>query len=679
MSRRTPYFAFGGGLDFVTPQVQMPDGKMIAGANYEPWINGGYRRVRGFERFDGHPAPSDATWVKVCLDDIGAYKVGDTITGDASTATGVIAAIDGNCMAVTKLSGTFQAPEGIDTATATIVSVTVGEDAESLEQESAWRLASEEIYRADIAAVPGSGPIRGIWQCKGRLYAVRDNAGGTAGVIHKASATGWDGAAVEMAHTLRFDGGSAAISEGDTITGGTSAATATVHRMVLQVGDWSTTDAAGYLVLTDVVGTFADNEALEVSASPVAVADGASAQFALPPGGRYDFRSYNFLAGADTYRAYAAYGTGPAIEIDEDDIVSPVLLDLSMGDSPDENKPRLCEIFDGKLWLAFEGGSLQHSITGEPLTFNGFLGAAEYGLGDEITGLKAIPGQSLIAYTRNQTHAFSIGSSAYTKRIVAERAGAVLYSVGELASIYAVDDSGIVDLQRSDVFGDFSDATVSDPIQPYINANRERIAGVMMVRESNQYRVLFTNGEGAIMRIRPDGQSEFGIINYGINLHCCYWCEDENGSPTYWMGGSDGYVYRAERGRNFDGAAIESFCRLPFNHQGQPAQRKRYRLAEIELEAERGVLLKVAQDLSYAGRETAGHSWEDSVIGGGGFYDLDNWDEIYWDAQVFNQARFELRGTGKNISLLFYQESATTEPFILQGCVLHYDPRRVSR
>lgn len=679
MSRRTPYFAFGGGLDFVTPQVEMPDGKMIAGANYEPWINGGYRRVRGFERFDGRPAPSDSTWVKVCLADIGSYEVGDTITGDTSGATGVIAAIESNCIAVTKLSGTFQASEGIDTATTTITSVSTGEDAPTLSIEEAWRLACEEIYRADITTVPGSGDILGVWQCKAREYAIRNNVGGTAAVIHKASSSGWDDSLLDMAHYLYFDAGTAEFAVGSTLTGGTSGATGTIHKVVVHNGDWSTNDAVGYVALTGVTGTFSDDETVTDAATGSATANGASAQFALPAGGRYDFRSYNFLAGTDTYRVYAAGGQGPAFEIDENDIVTPILLDTSMGDSPDENNPYLAEVFDGRLWLAFPGGSLQRSITGDPLTFNGFLGAAEYGLGDEITGLKAIPGQSLIAYTRNQAHAFSIASGGYTKRIVAERAGAVLYSVGELSSIYAVDDSGIIDLQRSDVFGDFADATVSDPIQPYINANRERIAGVMMIRESNQYRVLFTNGEGAIMRIRPDGRVEFGIINYGIDLSCCYWCEDENGSPSYWMGGSDGHVYRAERGRNFDGTAIESFCRLPFNHQGQPAQRKRYRLAEIELEAERGVLLKVAQDLSYAGRETGSYSWEDSVIGGGGFYDLDNWDEIYWDSQVFNQARFELRGTGKNISLLFYQESATTEPFILQGCVLHYDPRRVSR
>ncbi|HIJ26297.1 MAG TPA: hypothetical protein HPP79_11555 [Gammaproteobacteria bacterium] len=41
------------------------------------------------------------------------------------------------------------------------------------------------------AAVPGSGDIRGIWIYGGDVYAFRDNAGGTACVMHKATISGW--------------------------------------------------------------------------------------------------------------------------------------------------------------------------------------------------------------------------------------------------------------------------------------------------------------------------------------------------------------------------------------------------------------------------------------------------------------------------------------------------------
>lgn len=646
--------------------------------NFEPWINGGYRRIKGYERYDGRPAPSEATYVVLCLNAIGTYVVGNTITGDTSTATGKIVVVSGNCVVVTKVTGTFQVAETTNTASATIVSVASNASATALEFETR-RLAAETEYRGDITQVPGVNAIRGIYQIRNRVYAIRDNVGATAGVIHKATASGWSSAALTLTQTLYFDAGTKEILPGETLTGFTSTASGTVHRVVLLSGGWGTSDAAGYVALTGVTGTFQDNEKLQVAAVNDADANGTNTQFALPVGGRYSFIAENFLAGSDTYRLYCAGGVGPAFEIDEDDIVTPILMDLTMGDAPGENNPYLVEKFDGCLWLGFPGGSLQRSVVGKPLQFNGFLGAAEFGLGEEMTGLHATAGQVLVAYTRRDTHAFYISGESYQKRKISDRAGAILYSTGELSTLYSVDDSGLIDLRRVETFGDFAEATVSDLVQPLIDANKERIAGVMMIRESNQYRVLFDNGDGVIARMRPDGVAEFGSMKYPTTVNCAYWCEDENGTPTYWFGGSSGFVYRAERGRNFDGAEIESFVRLPYNHQGTPASRKRYRLAELELKGEREVRLRATQELSYSNTETSTHTWDDTVLGGGGFYDLDNWDEIYWDAQVFNTARYELLGTGKNISLLFYHKSATTEPFILQGCTLHYDDRRVQR
>lgn len=690
--RETKYWTFEGGLDVVSPAVGIPPGRLIGGVNFEPWINGGYRRIAGFERYDGRPAPSDATWQRLTLaaamPTTPAVVVGNTLEGATSGATGVIVAFDTDRMAVyvTKVSGTFQDAEDLDdttlaeSAVATIDGAPADEYAPTIAEEETIGLAAEDEYRDDIQQVPGINDIRGIWQIKDRVYAFRDNVGATACICHKATASGWSSAAMEMAHYVYFTGGSAAPAVGDTLDGASSGATGTIHKIILHTGSWGGADAAGYFVLTSVTGTYSDTENLQVSAATKAVASGASAQFAFPAGGRYSFVSENYYAGSSTYRVYGANGVGPAFEIDENDVVSPILWDLSAEDLPEENKPYLVETFNGRLWLAFPGGSVQHSVVGEPLTWNGFLGAAEYGLGEEVTALTAMSGNVLVARTRRQTHGFYPGaSSSYSKKILSDRAGGILYSAEELDTAYAADDSGITSLARVQEFGDFGSATISDLVQPILNAYKEQIVGSMVVRSSNQYRLLYANGEGIIARIKPGGVAEFGRLDYAQNINCSYSCEDENGTPTNWFGGDSGYVYQAERGKNFDGEAIESFGRLPFAHQGSPAYRKRYRLADLELEAERAVTLLMSAELSYAGPETGSYTWDDSVLGGGGFYDLDNWDEIYFDAQAISTARFELTGTGKNISLLFYHSSATTSPFILQGCLMHFDVRRVGR
>lgn len=677
--RKTPYFPLGGGLDLVTPITQMPEGRLIGGVNYEPWINGGYRRIFGYERFDGRPLASDAEWLVIDLDIETELEVGDTVTGDDSAATGVIVAIDGQRIVLTKITGDFDLEEPVNTDLA-IITLIERNSGSTLEQQAAFRLAAEKEYRDDILQVPGVGPVRGVFQIRERIYAFRDNAESTACIPYKATATGWDATAITLSVTVRFDAGTVAIAAGDVLTGASSSATGTVHRVVLLRGSYGGGDASGYLALTDVTGAYTDGESLQVSAATRAVADGASLVSSLPPGGRYDFVATNLLAGADTYRLYGANGVGPAFEIDEDDVLTPILLDLSFGDAPSENNPFLVEEFDGALWLMFPGGSLQRSATGLPLTFNGFLGAAEFGLGEEGTGILSTAGKVLIAYTRRQIHGFfPSGPATYEKRLVSDRAGCVLYSAARLSTLYAVDDSGIIDLNRAERFGDFADATISDLVQPFIVANVNNVAGVMAIRESNQYRIYFTSGDALAGRMKPDGTAEFGVLEMTRTAFCAYSCEDENTAPSYWWAGGSGFVYKAESGRNFDGDEIESTARLPFAHQGNPASRKRYRLAELEIEAERDVSLSCSYDLSFAGTETTTFNWRDRVVGGGGFYDRDNWDQIYWDAQTYTTARFELRGTGKNLSMLFYNASAVSEPFILQGITLHYDPRRVGR
>jgi hypothetical protein len=58
-----------GGLDLVTPALMVKPGQLLDCLNYEPDINGGYRRMGGIERVDGRPKPSEQSyWIaKVTL------------------------------------------------------------------------------------------------------------------------------------------------------------------------------------------------------------------------------------------------------------------------------------------------------------------------------------------------------------------------------------------------------------------------------------------------------------------------------------------------------------------------------------------------------------------------------------------------------------------------------------
>lgn len=83
---------------------------------------------------------------------------------------------------------------------------------------------------------------------------------------------------------LDFDAGTAAISAGDTVTQTPSGATGVAaYDATVESGAYSTNDAAGFLGLTGVTGTFVDNQALQVSAVTKSVADGTAAFTAIYP------------------------------------------------------------------------------------------------------------------------------------------------------------------------------------------------------------------------------------------------------------------------------------------------------------------------------------------------------------------------------------------------------------
>lgn len=95
MAYKEKYFSLKGGLDLVSPQIDIDPGKLIASSNYEAARSGkGYTRVQGVERFDGHPSPSEQVYYlqkfKQGASAPGLPDVGRTVIGATSGATAII-------------------------------------------------------------------------------------------------------------------------------------------------------------------------------------------------------------------------------------------------------------------------------------------------------------------------------------------------------------------------------------------------------------------------------------------------------------------------------------------------------------------------------------------------------------------------------------------------------------
>lgn len=121
--------ALAGGLNLSGVTSKIGDGEALTMVNYEVDPNGDYTSVRGFERFDGRPAPSDAE-------------------------------VDPEQFASDEL------------ALAELMTI-------------------RENRRADIEQVPGSGPVRGAYRFRGEVVAFRDNEAEDACLMYRATENGW--------------------------------------------------------------------------------------------------------------------------------------------------------------------------------------------------------------------------------------------------------------------------------------------------------------------------------------------------------------------------------------------------------------------------------------------------------------------------------------------------------
>jgi len=338
----------GGGLDLVTPLLSLPPGVARTAVNFECSITGGYTRIAGYERFDGRPSPSDAIYSTLTAAITGSIAAGNTITGATSGATGVVFLVSGSTVAYTKATGTFTAGETINVGGVGQGTVTaLGPATPLTSQQSAQYLnLAADVYRADIGAVPGSGPIRGVAYYSGVVYAWRDNAGGTALAMYKSSVSGWT--AVPYGFEMSFINGTIALVDGNTITGQTSGATATIKRVVLESGSWSGNDAAGRLIFASVTGTFQAGENLRIGSTTHAHAGGAQTAITALPNGRVETVVANFGGNVNTTRLYGCDGVNRAFEFD---FVQQVYVPISTGMADD--RPNHIAFHKSHLFLSF--------------------------------------------------------------------------------------------------------------------------------------------------------------------------------------------------------------------------------------------------------------------------------------------------------------------------------------
>lgn len=698
MTQQTSYFGLGGGMDLITPAVQLSltPGRAVAALNYEP-VGAGYRRLRGFERFDGQQAPSSATYAVAYFTN-GNAAMADAVAGTTGTQGTPVTAVTLLIPPVLQ-SGSYAAgtaagyivvvvhhgaggasnisfSEGVG-ASATLTGAFVPNDTSTGGAYAAWAALAPTYARAAIAAVgaviSSTGPVRGIWFLNGDVLVARDNAGATAGNLFRSDPASWQ--AIGTSYVLPFTSGGTSEIGTSGIQGATSGATATVHDVILASGSWAGGDAAGTLLVSDVLGTFVAENINQGAALNIATIAGAPTAYELPAGGRYEFISHNFYGASDLTRVYGVNGVGNAFVYDPDaDLLSKIIVTGMATDTPNH-----IEAYRGSLFLSFPGGSLQFSAVGEPTSFDAVIGAGEIGVGSNITGLVTVPNGLAILACNSINILYGNDSSDYQLEVLTNEAGALAHTAQRIGSVIYMDNRGLRSLSASQAFGNFSMGTISKLIEPLLKDYREdgiEPVASLVARASDQYWLFFDNGAGIIVYM---GAKQPSILpfNLGKTVTCAASVEDD-GEERLFIGCSDGFVYELNKGTSFDGAAIEHYIRLPFNHFGSPQQLKRIHKAMIDLEATGTTTLSVSAEINY-GAEAGIAAQTLAVTTGGGAIDSLGSNELYFASQIETIAEAYLDGVCKNISLKIGGSTSTEQPHTLTGVTFHVSPRGLQR
>ena len=656
-----------GGLDQVTPTLSLPSGVARRAANFECSITGGYTRIAGYERFDGRPSPSAATYNILVCTFTATVTVGQTVTGSISAATGRVIAVTVASVVITRETGTFVVNDVLNNGAGNVGTVTAvqGVSADGLTDATYQNLAADN-YRADIIAVPGTGSILGVAYYNGVCYAWRLTS------MYKSTAGGW--VAVTLGKELSFNTGTAAIVDGNTVTGATSGATGVVARVVLQSGTFASGNAAGRLILSSSTGVFTSGENLTVAAAVKAIAGGAATQITLTTGGRYETVVANFGGGTANYKLYGCDGVNRAFEFDGTTFV-PIATGMAV------DTPKHVTFHKQHLFLTF-GASVQFSGLGYPYQWTPLLGAGEIAMNAEVTNLLVLPGDqssgALGIYTRSDTSVlYGTSSANFSLSTFNSGTGAIAYTAQNMDQAYVLDDRGIISLGTSLNFGNFVPASLTMNIPKFIEQHRGLAVGSTVNRDKGQYRVFFSDGTGLYMTIL-NGQILGSMpIQFGHNINCSVDSEAPSGGTVQFFGSTNGYVYQMDLGTSFDGDFIPANINLVYNSTKSPRILKRYRKAAVELSGDSYAEIQFGYDLGYrtaALTQPDDASYQNDLRSS--YWDDMSWDNFVWDGSDISPSEIEITGTAENMAIRVSTNSDLFEPFTVNNIIVHYTLRR---
>lgn len=539
----------GGLLSNISPLQQGVNapGSARTLVNFEPSVSGGYRRIEGYTKFDTASVPYH-----------GSAVVQGTYAGDITlyVADLMEAPVAGSTLTVAGVTGTYTAIAVVYSATEKAATITLD---------------------TPLTSVPSSGTAvdfsntksltRGLVYFKQRAIVQRN------GILYRSDGSGWEKISVPSYGPALVNGaaqsGTTLIIDGltDTPQIGDTFSVAGIAKVYAIVALSTVTGGATTLTIAPALASSpADNAAITFRSANLSVAQKLRHT-------RHDFSTANTVVFVD--------GVNKPFKYDGVDFstITSAPTDVVGASHVAEFKQHVFYAKDNTLTFTAPYTDSDFSVAN---------GAGTIRLPHAVTGLIVFREQ-LIVFNASKIYRITGNTVAdFTLQPISLDIGCTKEdSIQEVGGdIMFVATDGVRLLSATDRIGDFGLAVASRVIQSETTAllNTNTSFCSVVVREKNQYRILgytdtgtSANARGLLATQYADQTAEgmawselAGIKAYVADS--IYSSADD--AEVVLFANNDGYVYRMESGKDFDGAAIEALYYTPFFSITDPRIRK---------------------------------------------------------------------------------------------------------
>ena len=644
-------FEFRGGLVTNLPPLQhgisLPGSARVL-RNFEPSIEGGYRRIEGFAKYDTANVPSYGT-PRVH----GSGQTGTTlIVGSLYTSPA-----EGTTFTIAGVAGTYTIAAGGVAYNSTYKRATL---------TLTTSLASSPANAAVLTVTSNVGDIIGVAAWRGSTVAVRNNS------VFKSTGSGWTRINVPSYGTVLVNGG--AQTGASLIVDGLTSAP--------QAGDTFTIAGVNliYTVLTDATVT-SGGATLSINpnlaSSP---ADNAAITFVTADrtgSSKNRFEKYRIgttekIAGVDSVNAPFIYD-------------NTTFTALNSAPSDIQAAEHICW-FKNQMFYA-KGEILSFTAPFTDNDFNTANGAGVINIGSAITGLIVFREQLIIFSQQKISRLVGNTLADFQLQPITLNIGCIdTDTIQEIGSdIMFLGPDGLRLLSATDKIGDFSLAVVSKSIQSemtsFIGSSTSFCS--VVIREKSQYRLfgfstsVTTQNAVGILGTQIIG-NETGEISWaelrGIRAFVAdsdYFSRVE----TVVFAHTDGFVYRMESGNSFNGSNIVATFSTPFVPMTDPRLRKTFYKMFLYTDPTGSVTTSANLKLDF---DDEGVIQPDTITlsndtGAVGFYGSPTatYGSARYGTKLKKLFQTQVVGSGFTVSLQFVSESIDP-PFSLDAATLEY-------